>query len=126
MSWQTYVDQNLVGAKKVTTGAIAGFDGSIWARSPTLNITAQEAKNIYAGYSNPSTFQASGIVVAGVKYMFLRVEGDSLIGKKGQGGVHIAKTNKALIIGVYDAPILPTDASTGVEKIADYLKGTGY
>ena len=126
MSWQAYVDNNLVGAKKVTSGAIAGFDGSIWAKSPSLNISAQEAKNLYAGYSNPSTFQASGIVVGGVKYMFLRVDGESLIGKKGQGGIHISKTNKALIIGVYEPPLLPTDASTGVEKIADYLRGTGY
>ena len=27
MSWQTYVDQNLVATKKISTAAIVGFDG---------------------------------------------------------------------------------------------------
>ena len=33
MSWQAYVDTNLVGTKKITKAAIHGHDGSLWATS---------------------------------------------------------------------------------------------
>ena len=58
--------------------------------------------------------------------MFLRSDERSVIGKKGQGGVHITKTGKAVIIGVYDAPIIPSECAVVVEKLADYLIGVGY
>ena len=40
MSWQTYVDTNLVGSSHVTQAALLGLDGSIWAKSakfPDIN-----------------------------------------------------------------------------------------
>jgi profilin len=38
MSWQAYVDQQLVGTGKVSRGAIFGLDGSTWAISPGFNV----------------------------------------------------------------------------------------
>jgi hypothetical protein len=38
MSWQQYVDSNLVGTKKVTKAAIHGLDGSVWATSKGFNV----------------------------------------------------------------------------------------
>eukprot|EP01091_Cochliopodium_minus_P016207 TRINITY_DN59_c0_g1_i1.p1 TRINITY_DN59_c0_g1~~TRINITY_DN59_c0_g1_i1.p1 ORF type:complete len:127 (-),score=46.61 TRINITY_DN59_c0_g1_i1:66-446(-) len=126
MSWQTYVDTNLVGTKKITQGAIIGHDGSVWSKSGNLNLTPQEGKNIAAGFGNNSLFQSGGIVLGGAKYMFLRSQDHTVIGKKGQGGVHISKTGKAIIIGIYEAPTIPSEAAIVVEKLADYLIGVGY
>ncbi len=38
MSWQSYVDTNLVGTKNVTKGAIIGLNGSTWAISAGLQV----------------------------------------------------------------------------------------
>eukprot|EP01091_Cochliopodium_minus_P016210 TRINITY_DN59_c0_g1_i4.p1 TRINITY_DN59_c0_g1~~TRINITY_DN59_c0_g1_i4.p1 ORF type:complete len:127 (-),score=34.74 TRINITY_DN59_c0_g1_i4:48-428(-) len=126
MSWQTYVDTNLVGTKKITQAAIIGSDGAIWSKSGNLNLTPQEAKDISAGFRNIPLFQSGGIVLGGTKYMFLRSQDYTVIGKKGQGGVHISKTGKAIIIGIYEAPTIPSEAAIVVEKLGDYLMGVGY
>ena len=126
MSWQAYVDNNLLGTKKLNNGAIIGLDGNVWAKSGGLNITPTEGKNIVAGFSNNSLFQSAGLNCGGVKYMFLRSQDHSVIGKKGQAGIHISKTGKAYIIGVYDTPTLPSEAAIIVEKLADYLISVGF
>jgi len=33
MSWQSYVDDQLLATKMVSAAAIAGHDGNIWAKS---------------------------------------------------------------------------------------------
>ena len=38
MSWQLYVDQNLLGTKKIENAAICGLDGTIWAKSKGFNV----------------------------------------------------------------------------------------
>lgn len=38
MSWQAYVDTNLVGTKKILKAAIYGHDGSLWATSQGFNV----------------------------------------------------------------------------------------
>ncbi len=38
MSWQAYVDSNLVGTKKITKAAIHGHDGSLWATSKGFSV----------------------------------------------------------------------------------------
>jgi profilin len=38
MSWQAYVDTNLVGTGKLTLAAIHGHDGNVWATSKGLAV----------------------------------------------------------------------------------------
>ena len=38
MSWQGYVDTNLVGTGKVSEAAIIGLKGGVWATSPGFNV----------------------------------------------------------------------------------------
>jgi profilin len=38
MSWQTYVDSNLLGTKKVAKAAIFGHDKSQWATSTGFSV----------------------------------------------------------------------------------------
>ena len=38
MSWQSYVDDHLIGTGHVVQGAICGVDGAIWAVSAGFNV----------------------------------------------------------------------------------------
>ena len=38
MSWQTYVDSNLIGTKKISSAVIVGLDGNTWAASKNFAV----------------------------------------------------------------------------------------
>jgi profilin len=39
MSWQAYVDSNLVGTGSVSQAAIYGVEGGVWASSPGFAVS---------------------------------------------------------------------------------------
>lgn len=39
MSWQDYVDKQLLASKCVTKAAIAGHDGNVWAKSENFDVS---------------------------------------------------------------------------------------
>ena len=39
MSWQNYVDQQLMGSGLLNSAIIAGHDGTIWAKSEKVNVS---------------------------------------------------------------------------------------
>lgn len=82
MSWQAYVDTNLVGTGVICTAAILGHDGNKWASSPNFNVTQAEAKALIAGFKDSNGLRANGIHLAGTKYLFLRGDDRSIYGKK--------------------------------------------
>lgn len=41
MSWQDYVDKQLLASKCVTKAAIAGHDGGVWAKSENFEVSAR-------------------------------------------------------------------------------------
>ncbi|WFD24665.1 profilin, required for normal timing of actin polymerization in response to thermal stress [Malassezia equina] len=115
MSWQGYVDTNLVGTGKVTTAAIIGLKGGVWATSPGFNVSAEEQQAIIKGLDDPAPLQASGVYVNGKKYLTLQANPRSIYGKAA-----------AVLIGAYASPLLPGDANKVVEGLADYLISVGY
>jgi len=38
MSWQAYVDSNLVGTKKIAQAALVGHNGATWATSAGFKV----------------------------------------------------------------------------------------
>jgi profilin len=125
MSWQAYVDDQMM-AKRLEKAAIAGFDGNIWAKSENFNLTAVEVKKIVENYENASVFASSGISLEGAKYIYLSGNEDVLRAKLGKGGVHIYKTNQAVLLGVYADGMQPSEAATVTETLGNYLKTFGY
>merc|ERR1711942_593320 len=125
MSWQSYVDTQMI-EKKLKQAAIAGLDGSIWAKSGDFNITSEEVKRVVDNYDNQLAFASTGINLAGQKYFYLSGTDDVMRGKQGKGGVHIMKTEKAVLVGVYDEPMQGAEAATVTESLGSYLKGCGY
>lgn len=39
MSWQDYVDKQLLASRCVTKAAIAGHDGNVWAKSDNFDVS---------------------------------------------------------------------------------------
>merc|ERR1712165_582479 len=105
MSWQSYVDDQLVATKMVKHAVICGHDGNIWAQSAGFMVSVDELKALLSKYSST----------------------DKLVrAKKGPSGCHCIKTTQALIVCVYEDPIVPEQAATVTEKLGEYLIGVGY
>ncbi|KAL0575300.1 profilin, required for normal timing of actin polymerization in response to thermal stress [Marasmius crinis-equi] len=126
MSWQAYVDTNLVGSGKVASAAILGLAGGVWAQSPGLTLSTEEQKAIVDGFNNPPQVQASGLRLAGDKYFALSANDKSIQLKKQSDGAVLVKTTQAVLVAVYKAPIQAPEATTVAEGLGDYLRGVGY
>ncbi|KIO32638.1 hypothetical protein M407DRAFT_241333 [Tulasnella calospora MUT 4182] len=126
MSWQTYVDTNLVGTGKVSKAAIVGQQGGVWATSPGFTLSQEEQNAVVGAWRDPSVVQASGVKLASVKYFTLQATPEHIYGKKGADGCIIVKTKQAILVAVYGEPTQAPEATTVVEGLADYLRGVGY
>ncbi|KAF9527266.1 profilin [Crepidotus variabilis] len=126
MSWQTYVDSNLVGSGKVTKAAIIGLQGGLWAKSSGFEPTTEEQNALIAGFKNPDSLLASGVKLAGTKYFTLSANARTIQTKKGADGAIIVKTKQAILVAVYIAPLQAGEVVPVVESLADYLINAGY
>merc|ERR1711887_238383 len=120
MSWQDYINTMMIG-KNLKMAAIAGHNGSIWAKSSDFNLQPAEVSNLVRNFDQTSHFAASGLNLAGQKYFFLSGDETVLRGKQGKGGVHVMKTNQTVLVGVYEEPMQPAEAATITESLGDYL-----
>jgi len=126
MSWQTYVDSNLVGSGKVAQAAILGIAGGVWAASPGFTLDQTEQTAIINAHKKPDQTQANGVRAAGQKYFTLQANERSVYGKKQADGIILVKTKLAIIVAVYKAPIQAPEATPIVESLADYLISANY
>ena len=134
MSWQAYVDDQLIGTGMVNKACIIGLNGAVWAQSAGFTITPEECVNL-ATIANglPGTVSGEGarpILIAGVKYIFLGTsrerENDVFYIRQGSDGAVIAKTNQCVLVGMYGDGMQPGSCNMTVEKLADYLRDNGY
>merc|ERR1739848_662505 len=118
MSWQSYVDDQLISTKMIKNAVIAGHDGNIWAHSAGFPVSVEELKSLLTRYANTDELAMNGVTIGGTKYMFLSATDREVRGKKGTSGVHCIKTVQALIVCVYEDPVVPEQAATVTEKLA--------
>jgi len=126
MSWQGYVDNNLVGTHLVTQAAIHGHDGSPWATSHGFTVSKDEAVKLLAGFGDAGPLRANGLYIHKEKYLVLKADDRSIYGKKGPGGIVCVKTGQSVLIAIYNDKIQPGQCANVVEKLADYLIENGY
>ncbi|CAH1245394.1 PFN4 [Branchiostoma lanceolatum] len=131
MSWQSYIDQSLLGTGQVAKAAIHGLDGSAWATSNGFKVTADQVLKIVNAFNSGTLaeFYTSGLFIgdeADNKFKFLRQNENSLYVKKGEGGACIFKTKQCLIFGIYTEGMQAGNCNNVVEKLGDYLIGSGY
>ncbi|KAL0410583.1 UNVERIFIED_CONTAM: Profilin-3 [Sesamum latifolium] len=133
MSWQTYVDEHLMcdieghAGLKLSSAAIMGHDGSIWAQSSAFPVLKpEEISGIQTDFNEPGHLAPTGLHIAGNKYMVIQGEPNAVIrGKKGSGGITIKKTGQAMVFGLYEEPVTPGQCNMVVERLADYLIDQG-
>ncbi|XP_045767402.1 profilin isoform X2 [Maniola jurtina] len=126
MSWQDYVDKQLIASRCVSKAAIAGHDGNVWAKSEGFDISKDEVGKIVAGFENESLLTSGGVTIAGTRYIYLSGTDRIIRAKLGKVGVHCMKTQQAVVISLYEEPIQPQQAASVVEKLGDYLITCGY
>ncbi|ORE09358.1 Profilin/allergen [Rhizopus microsporus var. microsporus] len=126
MSWQAYVDTNLVGTGKVAQAAICGLEGGVWASSSGFQLQPSEIREIMEGFKNPDSVRANGLHIGNAKYFVIRADDKAIYIKKGNEGACIAKTGKAFLIGTYNDQMQPGQCNVVVEGLADYLISVGY
>ncbi|BGP27019.1 profilin [Rhodotorula toruloides] len=126
MSWQAYVDTNLVGSGKVSKAAILGQQGGVWAQSAGYNLSQEEQNNLIKIHSDPGHAQANGVRAQGQKFLTIRADDRSVYGKKQADGIIVVKTKQAILAAEYAHPTQPGEATKVVEELADYLISVGY
>jgi len=129
MSWQGYIDDQLLSTKMIKNAVICGHDGNIWATSKDFGVTPQELKVIISSFDSVDALAAGGVKVANTKYMYLsRSEGTLKVVrcKRGTSGCHVIKTNQTFIVCTYDDPVVPEQAALVTEKLGDYLISVGF
>ncbi|CAH2234968.1 profilin [Pararge aegeria] len=126
MSWQDYVDKQLIASRCVSKAAIAGHDGNVWAKSEGFDISKEEVGKIVAGFADESLLTSGGVTIAGTRYIYLSGTDRIIRAKLGKVGVHCMKTQQAVVISLYEEPIQPQQAASVVEKLGDYLINCGY
>ncbi|KAF9028205.1 profilin, required for normal timing of actin polymerization in response to thermal stress [Haplosporangium bisporale] len=126
MSWQEYVDKNMVLTGKVSKASIFGHDGSLWATSSGFQVGEEEAKKLVAAFTNSGDAFASGLYVEGKKFVVLNADDKLIRARQGATGIICAKTSQCVLIGYYNENIQAGDCSVVVENLAEYLRGVGY
>lgn len=140
MSWDGYID-SLIGHGQghIDSAVIIGLDGNPWT-----GVTDNAEKNLKPApgegqtianclkTKNYDAMRASGVRVAGKKYMFLRADEETdTVYAKGTGAYKdealcVQKTNQACIIAHCPGGKQSGNCNKAVDTIATYLKSTGY
>jgi len=126
MSWQAYVDDQLLATKMVSQAVICGHDGNAWATSAGFSASPDELKNIANTFGKMDVLPMTGVKIGGEKYMFLSGDDKVLRCKKGTSGIHVMKTVQAYIIAVYHDPIVAPQCAQVTEKLGEYLISVGF
>lgn len=125
MSWQHYVDIDLIRTGSVTQAGIYDLQGNPWAYSQNPPFAAQKAEvaAVSRHFSAPAGLAATGVVIAGVRYLYIRgTANDMIYVKNGNTGVYFFRCNTCIIVGYHDGSILPGDTMDAVTKLGDFFR----
>lgn len=126
MSWQDYVDNQLIASQCVSKACISGHDGGVWAKSEGFDVTKEELAKLVQGFDKTEILTSGGVTLAGQRHIYLSGTDRVIRAKLGKIGVHCMKTQQAVIVAIYEEPVQPQQAASVVEKLGDYLITCGY
>eukprot|EP00320_Phaeocystis_rex_P021908 CAMPEP_0119057438 /NCGR_PEP_ID=MMETSP1178-20130426/1891_1 /TAXON_ID=33656 /ORGANISM="unid sp, Strain CCMP2000" /LENGTH=127 /DNA_ID=CAMNT_0007038267 /DNA_START=33 /DNA_END=416 /DNA_ORIENTATION=- len=126
MSWQAYVDTNLVGTGQVSAAGIYDLQGNPWAYSAGFNAQVAEVAAVSAHFAAPEGLAATGVTIGGIKYMFVKGEANQVVqSKKGAEGVFLYRCNTCIIVAYHNDKVQPGNCLATVSKLGDFLKESG-
>jgi len=123
MSWQNYVDDQLMSSGLVEKAVIAGHDGTIWAKSDNITPSQDELAKLASCFADQMPLTMSGVLIGGEKYVYLSGTDKVIRCKRGKSGIHCMRTNQAVLIAVFTEPVQHQQVATVVENLGDYLIG---
>jgi len=126
MSWQSYVDNQLMGTNLVQKAIIAGHDGTIWAKSNNIEPSTEELSKLSDCFNDQNPLTVSGLVIGGEKYVYLSGTDRVIRCKKGKSGLHAMKTQQAVLVAIFTEPVQHPQVANVVETLGDYLIGLQY
>eukprot|EP00879_Flechtneria_rotunda_P005080 GHRR01005358.1.p1 GENE.GHRR01005358.1~~GHRR01005358.1.p1 ORF type:complete len:137 (+),score=25.01 GHRR01005358.1:89-499(+) len=136
MSWDSYIDHLMVDLPhggKLSSAAIVGQDGGVWAQSAEFPaITPDQVTALMNGFASlerdghAGELGGTGIRLGEEKFQVAPGDETVIRGKSKGGGCCIKRTNTALVIGVYQVPVTPGDCNIIVENLGEYLAGQQY
>ncbi|GAA1899112.1 profilin [Streptantibioticus ferralitis] len=127
--WADYVKNMMDNADAIKQGAIIGkTDGSLWGKLPdNFAITTDECTALSKAFTDLNGVPATGVTVAGTKYIVPRVDENLIFGKAGTKGVFATSTNQTIIVALFEGQSSEAaQARTAIESTADYLKQSNY
>jgi len=99
MSWKAYTDLVLKG-DGVQKAGLFGQEGAVWNDQGT-GVKPEEVKALVLGIKDNKNFTTSGVMIGGVKFMFLRAPSDTeVIARKGPTTALMCLSKKALIVAL--------------------------
>ena len=151
MSWQAYVDTQLVATGHVNEACMLGAtDGSVWGMTPEFppryyeadtsddqgnpkKITVNEVTDLTACFANGfASAPATGLRVNGQKYMWLGAGDENgtkyIKAQKGSCGLCMAASGSCIVIATADkskAQVF-TNTISAVVALVSYLAQSGY
>jgi len=126
MSWQSYVDNQLMGSGLIEKAVIAGHDGTVWAKSENINPSVDELSKLSSSFNDQSPLTMSGLHIGGEKFVYLSGTEKVVRCKKGKSGLHAMKTQQAVLIAVYNEPVQHSQVASIVETLGDYFISVQY
>ena len=134
MTWDDYVEENLMGelkegsGRKLAFAAIVGLDGGVWAQSSDFpDVSPEQLDVLINAFDDETVLQEKGIHLGELRYIAIKGEPGSVIrGKKGPTGFTAKKTNTAFVIGGYGEGTQPGECNLRVENVADELARDDY
>lgn len=136
MSWDSYLDHLMVDLPhggKLTSCAILGQDGGVWAQSESFPaVSPEQVTAIMGGFASMESnghagdLGGTGIRLGELKFQVAPGDASVLRGRSLGGGCTIKRTSTALVVGIYDEPVPAGDCNVIVENLGDYLMGMNY
>jgi len=128
MSWQNYVDQQLIGSGCVSKAIIAGHDGTLWAKSENIEYSKDEMVKLVTSFPPEEQLKLAmtGVYCGSEKYIYLSGSESVIRCKKGKQGFHAMKTKQAVLVAIFDEPIQHPQVASVVENLGEYLISQSY
>ncbi|KAF7291371.1 Profilin [Mycena indigotica] len=127
MSWQEYIDGNLIPSGSVMRAAIIGIQGGVWANSPDYTISSVDQNTIVRAFERPGTIPAMSF--GGNKYRLIVQDATEMIGRRETdptSGCFMYRTKQTVLVTEYDSPVMIHDTQKVVTRLGEYLVSAGY
>ena len=122
--WQPFPNDP-VDTSALLRGAIAAANGTLLAKSPTFNLTADEAEGV-ADVVFGRVARPQALAIEGNRYSIITSDAQGFYARAGNVGLVVAKGIDTIVLGVYDAAVPAARAMQNVQDIAAVLRSMGH